>query len=171
MTNNLQAELDLKSAMIMDMIESFPETQGAITDDGVTHVAWYEEQTTLTGTNHKFALAMAYGAVTTRCEQYQQMDAIIKNQLYSRDMAGYTTSYVEKAVRLPDYGKIAGYLPAMVGQTSSVSQKDYDDYQKDWDKFKRNLAYRKLAQFAQREGGPSAEFLKNLFHEKVEIKS
>ncbi len=171
MTNNLPAALDLKSAMILDMIESTEETQGPITDDGVTHAARYGEPSTLTNTNHKFALALAYGAVTTRCEQYQKMDAIIKNQLYSRDMAGYTISHVEKALPLPDYNKISNYLPTVVGQTSSASQKDYDDYQREWGRFKENLAYRKLAQFAQTQNGPEAAFLKNLFHEKVETQS
>jgi hypothetical protein len=177
MTNNSQEEIperdtNLLSAVILDMIENAEESDGPIVDKENSRSARFGEQIKLNAGNHKMALAMAYGAETTRCDQYKRMDAIIKNQLYSRDMAGYTTSLLEPRKTIPSFNSPALAYPQVTSTTQRVAVQmtpEYREYMEEWRVYNENQAFHKLATFAFGQTDPSAEFLHNLFHIRKEV--
>lgn len=130
---------------VLDIIESFPQHEGEIDDKSKIPKPTYM----------KMALAQAYGAKTTDDDGYKVIDEIIKKQLYSRDMASYTTSLVEPK-RVPPM-----YSPKSTNTRIELMQEMYE--------YHMNNSYHRLKNFAELPSNRDVEFLKNLFHIKQEV--
>lgn len=111
----------LSSLRIFDLIEnSEPVETNALIN------ARYQVGT-LSEPNVKIELALKYGAVTSKCPAFTEIDLIIKKQLYSRDMADYTTSvFTHDSVTLD---VLMRQVMTVEGQLSHSENELFDEYQ------------------------------------------
>jgi hypothetical protein len=86
--------------------------------------------------------------------QYMQVDAVIKNQLYSRDMAGYTTSHITEGSFLPAPPWVTDFHKPDVKAEYAFTVKEYHlDY-----------ALREIVGKIADSNLSNYDFLENLFH-------
>lgn len=92
--------------------------------------------------------------------QYMQVDRVIKNQLYSRDMAGYTTSHIaEDALFLPAPPWVGDYHKPGVQAGYAFEVKE----------FHLDYAVREVADKIKDNGLSNYDFLENLFHVRKKV--
>jgi len=156
MTNNLHTS-NLQSLMILDMMAATLEEEASdeITDEGAMDISNREcGYRHLKSVNIKMALAIRYGAKTTKCPEYKEIDVVIKNQLYSRDMAGYTTSLLTERVLQPAPPWSPDMKIPAVKEKYEAEMKAYHDSRK----------LHRLADYTKEHQIGRNTFLENLFH-------
>jgi len=114
LTDIIYKGTDLSSIRILGMIEnSEPVSATALIRSSY-------KLGTMSTRNVKIDLAIKHGAITEKCPQFNEIDFIVKRQLYSRDMAGNTTS-----VFTHDATSLNGLLKTTVSDTDKNLYNEY----------------------------------------------